>query len=49
MRLSAWPPPAQGPAKRGGGGKADSELIDARDIVAFGARWMTEHLGSAIL
>ena len=39
---------ALGRAKRGRVGSAETELIDAQDIVAFGANWMTErfaHIG----
>ena len=35
---------ATGRARTGLVGRAPSELIDARDIVAFGVRWMDEHL-----
>jgi aminoglycoside N3'-acetyltransferase len=34
----------EGRAKLGKIGHADSELIDAQDIVDYGARWMTENL-----
>ena len=40
--LKAWL--ETGGARRGRVGKADSELIDAADFVAFGARWMERHL-----
>ena len=39
---------AAGRARRGRVGRADSELIDAADIVAFGARWMEENLGRSV-
>ncbi|MEM7192685.1 MAG: AAC(3) family N-acetyltransferase, partial [Pseudomonadota bacterium] len=35
---------AHGTARRGQVGNAAAELIDAADIAAFGARWMTENL-----
>ena len=35
---------AEGRGARGKVGNADSVLLDARDIVDFGARWMTHHL-----
>lgn len=35
---------AEGRARRGQVGNAPSDLIDAGDIVAFGAAWMTKHL-----
>ena len=35
---------ATGRARTGRVGRADSELIDAADIVAFGAKWMEENL-----
>jgi aminoglycoside N3'-acetyltransferase/predicted Zn-ribbon and HTH transcriptional regulator len=35
-----------GRALRGRVGAADAELIDAADLVAFGAAWMSEHLGA---
>jgi aminoglycoside N3'-acetyltransferase len=35
----------RGPASVGMVGRATAELIPAADIVAFGAQWMTEHLG----
>src|SRR6185295_4834002 len=35
---------ATGRARRGGVGDAESELIEAGDIVDFGARWMSENL-----
>jgi aminoglycoside N3'-acetyltransferase len=38
---------ALGRHRAGKVGRATSELIDARDIVSFGARWMEEHFGSA--
>jgi aminoglycoside N3'-acetyltransferase len=34
---------ARGTARRGTVGGAASELIDARDLVAFASHWMTEH------
>lgn len=34
---------ATGRSMRGKVGAAQSELIDAYDLVRFGARWMTEH------
>jgi len=36
---------AEGRGLRGWVGRAPAELIDARDIVDFGARWMSRHLG----
>jgi aminoglycoside N3'-acetyltransferase len=38
----------EGRAKLGKVGNADSELLDAADIVAYGARWMTENLSTAV-
>lgn len=38
---------ADGRGVRGRVGNADAELIDAQDIVDFGARWMSENLASA--
>lgn len=35
---------AEGRGLRGRVGRADAELIDAQDIVDFGARWMSRHL-----
>jgi aminoglycoside N3'-acetyltransferase len=35
----------QGTARRGRVGQADSELLDARDLVEFAARWMTKRFG----
>lgn len=35
---------AMGPGARGRVGNADAELLEARDIVDFGSRWMTENL-----
>ena len=35
---------AEGRARRGRVGNADSELIEAPDLVDFGARWMSENL-----
>lgn len=35
---------AAGRARRGRVGNAESELIDAADLVVFGAHWMEEHL-----
>ena len=35
---------ATGRASTGMVGQADSELLDAADVVAFGAAWMGEHL-----
>ena len=35
---------ATGSARSGQVGGAESELIDAAEIVRFGARWMEEHL-----
>jgi aminoglycoside N3'-acetyltransferase len=35
---------AEARAKMGTVGGAQAELIDARDIVAYGARWMTQNL-----
>jgi aminoglycoside N3'-acetyltransferase len=37
-----------GRARLGKVGNADSELIDARDIVNFGAQWMNEHLAGVV-
>jgi aminoglycoside N3'-acetyltransferase len=39
---------AEGRAKLGKVGNADSELIDARDIVDYGGRWMTANLSTAV-
>jgi aminoglycoside N3'-acetyltransferase len=36
---------AEGRARTGVVGSAASELIDARDVVAFAVRWMNAHLG----
>lgn len=36
---------AEGRHRAGSVGAAQSELIEARDLVRFGARWMEEHLG----
>lgn len=35
---------ATGRGERGRFGRSDAELVDAADVVQFGARWMTEHL-----
>jgi aminoglycoside N3'-acetyltransferase len=35
---------AEGRGERGRVGGAESELLDARDLVGFGARWMTRNL-----
>ena len=39
---------ATGRARTGRVGRADSELIDAADIVDFGARWMEENLSPSL-
>jgi aminoglycoside N3'-acetyltransferase len=39
---------AEGRARLGKVGNADSELIDAKDIVDYGARWMTANLSNAV-
>jgi aminoglycoside 3-N-acetyltransferase len=39
---------AEGRARLGKVGNADSELIDARDIVGFGAQWMSANFSRAV-
>lgn len=40
---------ATGRARRGRVGRAQSELIEARDLVEFGVRWMTEKLRASAM